>query len=339
VSGSTCRGEGLGSTVCPSTIQNGMNFYVLRMRDGLVVNTDKKTYTRNSVLFGTPVPNDVPATPTTLDADDDGFDETVLVPSLEGYVYKYVLKTGTAPTLASLDTSKSITVFDTSGSCGGLACEPIGAPVSIVRNLKGSEFGAVVATGGADWARGPSTTNVFHIYEFDPEATAKTTAYASQVFPGMTPPVSGAPGAGSGTTGTPLALRGFAQPTISGSDVYAEVTTISIGTLSQVVQPLITPGTYGTVLRYANANDGTTLPVGAYAVAQGTTFAGGAGATFTFTSSTGGEDLFAADVTGASRQTMVSAPSSSTPSAAFAINQSAGSSGRNFTVQTWIDGN
>jgi hypothetical protein len=72
-------------------------------------------------------------------------------------------------------------------------------------------------------------------------------------------------------------------------------------------------------------------------VALGSTFAGGAGATFTFSNSTGGESLFAADVTGASGQTMQSAPASSTPSAAFAVNQTA-AGGRNFTVQTWLDG-
>jgi hypothetical protein len=333
LSASSCR----GMSGCPASVQNGMNVYLLRMLDGKVVSTFNTTYTRSSSLYGAPINNDVPATPTTLDANDDGFDETMLVPSLEGYVYRYTLKAGTAPTLATLD--KRLTLFDASGSrCSdsGIACEPIGAPITIVRNLKGPPLGAVVVTGGADWARTPAANQSYHIYEFDPQADALTGGYASRALPAMTPPVSGAPGAGAGITGTSMSLRSFSQPTVSGSDLYAAVTTLSVGQLSQAVQPLITPGTYGTVLRFANINDGTTLSTAVYAVPQGTAFAGSAGSTVTVSTANGGVALFANDVTGGSGKMLQAAPGTSTPSTAFAVNQAA-AGGRNFTVQTWLD--
>ena len=137
-----------------------------------------------------------------------------------------------------------------------------------------------------------------------------------------------------------IELRGYAQMMVSGTDLYADLTTLSIGVTSQLVQPLITPGAYGTVLRYANANSGTALTgTAAYAIAQGATFSGGAGATFTFAGSSGGEEVFAADVTGASSQTMQVAPASSTPNAAYAVNKSSGAAGgRLFNVKAWFDG-
>ncbi len=342
VTSATCYGMGFSTAVCPTSVTPGENTYVLRMKDGLVVNVDQKLYTRTTSLFGATIPNDVPAPPTTLDADDDTFDETILVPALDGYVYRYTLKSGTAPTLASLDTSKNKQLFDASSGCTtGIACEPIGSPVTIVRNLHGTEFGALVVTGGVDWARDPIANQTYHIYDFDPESTSSglATAFASQALPSVTPPVSSAPGSGSGVTGTAMALRGYAQMMVSGSDLYSDLTSLSIGTMSEMVQPLITPGSYGTVLRFPSVNDGSSIGTAVYAVTQGATFAGGAGATFTFSTSTGGEALFAADVSGASSKSMQSAPSSSTPSSAFAVNLSnGGTGGRTFTVQTWFDG-
>jgi hypothetical protein len=336
-SASTCRGF---TSTCPASVQNGMNVYVLRARDGLVVSTAQNSYSRKTPGFGTPLPNDLPATPTTLDADGDGFDETVLAPSLEGYVYRYTLKAGSAPNLASIDTSKNLMLFDASGShCSdsSVACEPAGAPVSIVRNKQGPPLGAVVITGGIDWARSPAAAQTFHVYELDPTASATTAGYASRALPAMTPPVSSAPGAGAGVVGTAMSLRGFAQPIVSGSDLYADVTTLSVGLTSQVVQPLITPGTYGTVLRYSNVDSGSSIGAESWVIPQGAAFAGGAGSTFTF-SGASGEELFAVDVSGAAGQSMQAIPVSSTPSQSFAINQSSGSGGRPFAVEAWFDG-
>jgi hypothetical protein len=337
VTGSSCYGSGMPG--CTGTTA-GMGTYVMRLSDGKVVSTDTKTYTRKSLVFNAVIPNDVPAPPTSLDGDSDGFDEIILSPSLEGYVYKYTLKSGSAPTLATIDTTKNITIFDASGSkctSSTVACQPIGAPITIVRNTKGSELGALVVTGGADWARTTAAAQTHKLYAFDPEKTSTATEYASRTLPSITPPVSSAPGAGSGVAGTAMALRSYAQMMVSGSDLYADVTSISVGSTAQLQQPAITPGTYGTVLRFANINDGTTISTEAYAIAQGSNFAGGAGATFTFTNASGGQSLFAADVTGASSTTMASAPSTSTPTSSYAVSQSAGSGARNFTVQTWFD--
>ena len=197
VSGSTCYGMGFSTTICPTTVTAGQNTYLLRVSDGAVVSTDQRIYSRKSLLFGATIPNDVPPPPTTLDSDDDGFDETVLIPELDGHVRRWTLKAGASPTLASVDTTKSITIFDASGSkCADstIACEPIGSPVTIVRNIKNSTFGAYVVTGGADWAREPAASYVFHVYGFDPKATATTTAYSTSTLPSITPPLSSAPG-------------------------------------------------------------------------------------------------------------------------------------------------
>ena len=237
----------------------GYNTYAIRLADGYVVGNDQHLYTLKSSLLNAPIPNDPPPLPTALDTDGDGTDETVYVSSLEGKVRQYTLTAQgvTAPTLAAFQTGVTKDVFNANtviGTCAsGVACQPIGVSPTIVLNGNG-DFDVLVATGGADWARQTTdkgdltaTKNQSYVTGFD--ATTYTNFPTSPFkLGGIQPPASAAGGSSPGTTNlVPLSLRAYAQLTVAGSDLYANVTSISIGSMQQLLLPLMTPGTYGNV--------------------------------------------------------------------------------------------
>src|SRR6185312_11190280 len=146
---------------CPTSVTQGYNTYAIRLSDGLVVSDEQNLYTLKSSLLSSPIPNDTPPLPTSLDVDGDGTDEAVYVSTLEGKIRKYTLTAQgvTAPTLSVFGTGSSapLNVFDANGSkvgncTSGIACQPIGVSPTVVRNNSG-DLDVVVATGGADWAR------------------------------------------------------------------------------------------------------------------------------------------------------------------------------------------
>ena len=299
-----------------------------------------------SSLLGTPITNDVPALATSLDTDGDGTDETVYVSTLEGKIRKYSLSSSgvTTPTLAKFDSSKPATnVYDANsiGGCSsGVACQPIGVSPTIVRNTNG-DFDVIVATGGADWDRSATdkgdltaTTNQSYLTGFDATTLAQFPPTALKLG-GIQPPVSGAGGSSPGNTNlVPLSLRAYAQLTVAGSDLYANVTSISIGSMQQLLLPLMTPGTYGNVLRWTNINSTNPVAYGSI-LSSGTAYAGGAGSVLETNTTTSDAEIFVAGATSSIRQTLTGS-STSLRTAADAINKSASGS-RPFTTQSWFD--
>lgn len=347
VTSATCYGQGMPATLCPSTVSAGFNTYALRISDGLIVSDEQQLYALKSSLFNAPIPNDVPPLPTTLDVDGDGADETVYVSTLEGRIRKYTLSAQgvTAPTLARFSGTAS-NIFDANsriGNCSAatVACQPIGVSPTISRNDNG-DFDVLVATGGADWARQTTdkgdltaTKNQFYVIGFD--ATTGT-QFPSSPFKlgGIQPPASSAGGVSAGTTTlVPLSLRAYAQLTVAGSDLYANVTSISIGNLSQLLQPLVTPGTYGNVERWLSINTTTPTSYGSILTA-GTAYAGGAGSVLETNSagSTSDGEIFVAGATSTIRQSLTST-STSLSNATYAVNQSATAGA--FTTSAWFD--
>ena len=341
----TCQGSGMSSAVCPSTVRAGFNTYALRLSDGVIVADEQQTYQLASSLDSAPIANDRPALPTVLDVDGDGSDESVYVATLEGYVRRYTLTTQnvTTPTLATFDPAKpasNVYNANTAAQCAGVACQPIGVSPTIARNVNG-DFDLLVATGGADWARATTdkgdltaTTNLSYVTGFDVSTLAQ---YPTHPLPlgGIQPPTPSAGGSSPGITPVPMALRAYAQLTVTGTDLYADVTSISIGNMRQLVQPLITPGSYGTVLRWSRIDDGSQLGSGTYLIAQGTAFAGGAGSVVETDTTSSDGALF---VPGISSMLMrgLSSGSSSLHSQQLAITRSS-TGNRPFQVVSWFD--
>jgi hypothetical protein len=347
VTAATCYGQGMTTTVCPTTVTPGFNSYAIRLADGVVVANEQKLYTLTSSLFGAPISNDPPALPTSLDVDGDGTDETVYVSTLEGKIRRYTLTAQgvTAPTLAVFDSAHPATDVhnaNTANGTGGcssttVACQPIGVSPTVVRNSAGT-FDVIVATGGADWARLPTnatyTTNQSYLTGFDATTLTQFPTTALKLG-GIQPPASAAGGSSPGTTNlVPLSLRAYAQLTVAGSDLYANVTSISVGSMQQLLLPLITPGTYGTVLKWSNINSTNPTAVGSL-LAAGTAFAGGAGSVLeTNTNSSDGE-IFVPGISSSIRIAL-SGSSTSLRTAADAINKSSSGS-RTFTTVSWFD--
>ena len=353
VTSATCYGQGFSTTVCPTSVTQGYNTYVLRLADGLVVSDEQNLYTLKSSLLNAPIPNDVPPLPTSLDIDGDGTDETVYVATLEGRIRQYTLTAQgvTAPTLAVLSgTGTNVYNANTmiANLCAsGVACQPIGVSPTVVLNLSG-DFDVLVATGGADWARQTTdksdltaTKNLSYVTGFRAQtpATASPTQFPTTPFKlgGIQPPASAAGGSSPGTTTlVPLSLRAYAQLTVAGSDLYANVTSISIGNMSQLLQPLVTPGTYGNVERWLAINSTTPTSYGSILTA-GTSYAGGAGSVLETNSSgstTDGE-IFVAGATSSIRQ-QLTGTSTSLANASYAVNKST-SGNRPFTTSAWFD--
>jgi hypothetical protein len=348
VTSATCYGTGMTTTVCPTTVTPGFNTYVIRLADGVIVSDEQQLYTLTSSLLGTPITNDTPALPTALDIDGDTTDETVYVSTLEGRIRKYSLTAQgvTAPTLAVLDSSKPASnVYDANVRTGGcasttVACQPIGVSPTIVLNTNG-DFDVVVATGGADWARAATdkgdqtaTKNQSYLTGFDATTLTQFPPTALKLG-GIQPPVSAAGGSSPGNANlVPLSLRAYAQLTVAGSDLYANVTSISIGSMQQLLQPLMTPGTYGNVLKWSNINSTNPVAYGSI-LTTGTAYAGGAGSVLeTNTGATDGE-IFVAGATSSIRQALTGT-STSLRTAADAINKSV-SGNRPFTTLSWFD--
>jgi hypothetical protein len=346
VTSATCYGTGLSTTACPTSVTAGFNTYVIRLADGYIVSNEQQLYTRTSSLLSSPIPNDAPPLPTTLDIDGDATDETVYVSTLEGRIRKYTLTAQgvTAPTLAKLDSAAPTNAYDAStigGCASGVACQPIGVSPTIVRNENG-DFDVLVATGGADWARATTnksdqtaTTNPSYLTGFDANTGTQfpTTAFK---LGGIQPPASAAGGSSPGTTTlVPLSLRAYAQLTVAGSDLYANVTSISIGSMQQLLLPLMTPGTYGNVLKWTNINSTTPAASGSI-LTTGTAYAGGAGSILETDSNGVNGEIFAPGVSSSIRQSL-GAGSSSLKNTAYAINSSSASGNRPFSTLSWFD--
>ncbi|MCU1281223.1 MAG: Type fimbrial biosis protein PilY1 [bacterium] len=343
VTSATCFGQGMSTTACPTTVTPGYNSYAIRLADGVIVSDEQKLYTLASSLFGAPIANDPPALPTALDVDGDGTDETVYVSTLDGKVRRYTLTAQgvTAPTLAMFDSAhpaSSVYNANTVAGCtSGIACQPIGVSPTIVRSVTGN-FDVVVATGGADWARQPTdagaTINQSYLTGFDATTLAQFPT-APFKLGGIQPPASAAGGSSPGTTNqVPLSLRAYAQLTVAGSDLYANVTSISVGSMQQLLLPLVTPGTYGTVLKWSNINSTTPTAVGSL-LAAGTAFAGGAGSVIETDTPTSTGELFIPGISSSIRIAL-SGSSSSLRTAADAITKPA-SGNRPFTTVSWFD--
>jgi hypothetical protein len=334
----------MSAAACPASVTAGYNTYAIRLADGLIVSDEQNLYSLSSSLLGAPLTNDAPPLATSLDVDGDGSDEAVYVATLEGRIRQYTLSGQgvTAPTLARFDSAQApsnVYNANTIGSCSpGVACQPIGVSPTIVRN-DSSGYDVVVATGGADWARATTdkadltaTTNQSYVTGFD-----VTTKHQFPPTPfalgGIQPPVSAAGGSSAGNSNpVPLSLRAYAQLTVAGDDLYANVTSISIGSMQQLLLPLTTPGTYGNVLRWKNIDNSTPQAYGSI-LTSGTAYAGGAGSVLeTNTGATDGE-IFVAGATSSIRQAL-SGSSSSLRSSAYAVNKT---STRPFSTVTWFD--
>ncbi len=348
VTSATCYGQGMSTTLCPTSVTQGYNTYAIRLADGLIVSDEQNLYALKSSNLSAPIPNDTPPLPTSLDIDGDGTDETVYVSTLEGYVRKYTLNNQgqTAPTLSAFATSPAPSnVYNAnSGSVGncatGIACEPIGVSPTIVRNLNG-DLDVLVATGGADWARQTTdkgdltaTTNQSYVTGFDANTG---TQFPPSPFKldGIQPPASLAGGSSPGTTNlVPLSLRAYAQLTVAGSDLYADVTSISIGSMQQLLLPLMTPGTYGNVEKWSNINSTSPTSYGSI-LSAGTAYAGGAGSVLETNTTTSDGEIFVAGATSSIRQSL-SSGSTSLRTTADAVNKSAAGN-RPFTTAAWFD--
>ena len=221
-----------------------------------------------------------------------------------------------------------------------MACQPIGVSPTIVRNT-GADFDVHrgdrrrrLGAPTTDKGDLTATTNQSYVTGFD----AKTgTQFPTTPFKlgGIQPPVSAAGGSSNGTANAvPMSLRAYAQLTVAGTDLYANVTSISIGSMQQLLLPLMTPGTYGNVERWLNINSTTPTSYGSI-LSSGTAFAGGAGSVLETNTGTSDGEVFVAGATSSIRQAL-SGSSSSLRSSAYAINKS-GNSKRPFTTVGWFD--
>jgi hypothetical protein len=192
------------------------------------------------------LPNDVPALPATLDVDDDGVDDVAYVPDYEGRMRRFAL---TATRLGA-----GAVVLDTSSGCAaGVACQPIATSPAIARtgtSPTSPTYDAIVATGGADWARS-TTTAPYFVYAVDGLATSTTTAPLFQRS------VVAATSDGQLVTPTgPMPLRVYGQPTVSGGDLWVQATTLAANNTSQLLMPVMYPPAsteaYGLALRWHN---------------------------------------------------------------------------------------
>src|SRR5262249_32516240 len=153
------------------------------------------------------------------------FDDIALATDYEGHVYKFTF-TGSTFTGATLLFDASAWYHGVNGAAcpTGTACQPISTSVSIVRRLAGApQFIGLFGTGGASWTSTASGID-YKIYGID------VTGLQLAPFLTLSP----------GTAATPLGtlpLRVYAAPTISGSDVFTNVTTLAIDSNNQMMLP------------------------------------------------------------------------------------------------------
>jgi hypothetical protein len=220
----------------------------------------------------------------------------------------------------------SFILFDTAGQnrcAAGIACQPIAASPAIARRI-GNDFTAFIGTGGADWAR--TIGNQSYVFGFDPTAMTEVNPIFAQQLGTVKPPIA---------AGIDVPLRVYSQPTIAGSDLYVQGTTVSINTINALIEPILFPGTYGSVLRWGGLNTATIDGSATWLIKQGDNFSGGMGGVLeTNTTSTDGKltILGTANI----QRIALAAGSTSLRNRAYAVTQDV-SNGRPFSVMTWFD--
>jgi len=251
---------GLATAATSSKTTSGVNTYYVRLSDGKIMSFDQRLYTKLIPLPAggrAALPNDVPALATTLDVDNDGIDDVGHVPDYEGRMRRF-------PLSATRLGSATVVLDTTIGCAAGMACQPISTSPAISRTNTSPTtptYDAIVATGGADWARS-TTTLPYAVYAVDGAATATTTAPVFQRS------VLAATPDGQLVTPTgPMPLRVYGQPTVSGGDLWVQATTLAANNTSQLLMPIMFPPAstqaYGLALRWRNVSttiDTTSMP-------------------------------------------------------------------------------
>jgi hypothetical protein len=224
----------------------GIYTALLRLSDGSKVADTYRTYTRTMPSgLNMVIPSEVPALPSILDLDGDSFDDTALVPDLEGIVTKLTVNSGSLGVpLTLFDATTSYRSSNPGGCPTGTACQPIGAELAILRRAAGTPtFLALAVTGGADWASTGALTD-YRVYGFDPGA------FTTQTTPFLTL----APGTAITPLGT-VPMRIYAPATVAGSDVFISASGIAQNTLSQLTLPYQHPAgvgqKWGEAMRFA----------------------------------------------------------------------------------------
>jgi hypothetical protein len=315
---------------------SGINTYVIRLNDGKVMAFDQKLYTRQEPTVGgstAQILNEAPPAATVIDLSNpqDGTDETFLVADLEGVVRKFTID----PTNLTF-TGSPVVVFDTSFKCSPttLACQPIGASVSIGKYGSANAFGGYVNTGGADWAR--SATTHSWTFGFDLKQTTTSASFLARDLGTVTPPVSTV----GGGTSVAWPLRSYSPVSIAGTDVYTVATTLSIGTINSLIQPQLFPGTYGQVERWGNANTSTPDTSAYLFINQGQNFAGGGSPVVEYDAGQAGQQANGGQLAlvGASTndRVVLTAGATSLHNAQYAVSLTPGGI-RPFSVMTWFD--
>jgi hypothetical protein len=302
----------------------GINTYALRLTDGKVISSTQRLYTRVAPITGgstATMTNDVPALPTVLDTDGDGRDETVLTAAYDGLVRKFTLDN------QNVYGATPLTLFDTAGNgvCAtGIACQPIGVSPTIARRQGIPTFTAFVGTGGADWDA--STTRQSYVFGFDPSSSTQASSVFTQQLGSVTPP---------SPANLALPVRVYSQLTVAGSDLYAQATVLGINSTSELIVPVMYPGTYGTVLRWGGLESATIDSVATAIVKQGDIFSGGMGGVLE-TNNTSNDG--ALTILGTQTLTRIALPSNSTSlrNNAYAVVQLPAGQ-RPFSVMTWFD--
>jgi hypothetical protein len=132
-----------------------------------------------------------------------------------------------------------------------------------------------------------------------------------------------------------MASRSYAQFTVAGTDVYAETTTLSIGNVNSLIEPLLYPGRYGSIERWQSLD--TSIGAGAYLITGNTNFAGGVGSlmeTDSKTTNAAGQ----LTIWGTNNSIQLTPPSTSLRDGSWAVEILPGGSGqRLFQVLQWFD--
>jgi hypothetical protein len=267
-------GVGLvASATNSSSTGSGINVYMLRMSDGAVLDYSTRTYTKSlpSIVSAGTLPNIVPPVPTVLDSDENGLDDAAYVADAQGEVVRVSLT-------SSSFTSGLQPLFDASthAGCTTTACQPFGASPAVMRRAGSTPaFALLAASGGTDWAS-TSTTSSYYFYGIDPTTVGAAAPMFRRALGSLQVPVP----FGGGTTRR-LPLRSYAQPTVIGTDAYIDGTTLSLGNIQQLLQPVLYDGIWGENIRYLLDSSVTDASVSAaqYIVPVGGQFGGGYGTT------------------------------------------------------------
>jgi hypothetical protein len=129
----------------------------------------------------------------------------------------------------------------------------------------------LAASGGADWADTTTNTN-YYLYGVDPRGTMNVSSPYFRRYLGQL--ATPAPG------GT-MSLRNYAQMTVRGSDVYANLTTLAIGNMTQLLYPVVYGGVWGEGLRWGltgDPSDASVSTTSSLLAPSGGSFGGGVGA-------------------------------------------------------------